>query len=79
MRSKTNLWLTSGDYDNIRMKEQKAEIPVDDTVYSSTPYDDVFRTLLNDCSRLILPVLNEIFGENYTGVAGSKEVNVSTR
>ena len=34
---------------------------------SSTPYDDVFRTLLNDCSSLILPVINEIFGEHYTG------------
>lgn len=32
-----------------------------------TPYDDVFRTLLNDCSRLIIPVINEIFGEHYTG------------
>ncbi len=34
---------------------------------SSTPYDDVFRTLLNDCSSLIIPVINEIFGESYTG------------
>ncbi len=34
---------------------------------TSTPYDDVFRTLLNDCSQLIIPVINEIFGETYTG------------
>ena len=34
---------------------------------SSTPYDDVFRTLLNDCSRLIIPLINEVFGEHYTG------------
>lgn len=34
---------------------------------SSTPYDDVFRTLLNDCAKLILAVLNEIFGMQYTG------------
>lgn len=33
----------------------------------STPYDDVFRTLLNDCSPLIIPVINEIFGETYSG------------
>jgi len=33
----------------------------------NTPYDDVFRTLLNDCSELIIPVVNEVFGENYTG------------
>ena len=32
----------------------------------NTPYDDVFRTLLNDCSKLILPVINEIFAEHYT-------------
>ncbi|MCD7885743.1 MAG: hypothetical protein LUI87_18945 [Lachnospiraceae bacterium] len=34
---------------------------------SPTPYDDVARTLLNDCSTLILPVLNETFGEHYRG------------
>lgn len=34
---------------------------------TNTPYDDVFRTLLNDCSRLIIPVINEAFKENYTG------------
>ena len=34
---------------------------------TSTPYDDVFRTLLNDCSGLILPVINEVFGEHYMG------------
>lgn len=34
---------------------------------SGTPYDDVFRTLLNDFRSLVLPVLNEIFGEEYTG------------
>ena len=33
----------------------------------NTPYDDVFRTLLNDCSELIIPVINEIFGTHYTG------------
>ena len=34
---------------------------------SSTPYDDVFRTILNDCRELIPPLLNEIFSESYTG------------
>ena len=32
-----------------------------------TPYDDVFRTLVNDCTSLIIPVVNEVFGEHYTG------------
>lgn len=34
---------------------------------TNTPYDDVFRTLLNDCSPLIIPVINEVFGEHYSG------------
>lgn len=34
---------------------------------TSTPYDDVFRTLLNDCSSLIIPMINEVFGEHYSG------------
>lgn len=33
----------------------------------NTPYDDVFRTLLNDCSNLIIPVINEAFNECYSG------------
>ena len=31
-----------------------------------TPYDDVFRTLLTDCTELIIPVVNEIFHTKYT-------------
>jgi len=38
-----------------------------ETAITNTPYDDVFRTLLNDCSRLIIPVINEVFGEDYSG------------
>ncbi len=30
-------------------------------------YDGAFRTILNDCRMLIIPVINEIFGETYTG------------
>lgn len=30
-------------------------------------YDGAFRTILNDCRKLIIPVINEIFGELYTG------------
>ena len=40
---------------------------MEEHILSSTTYDDVFRTLLNDCSSLILPVINEMFGEHYTG------------
>lgn len=30
-------------------------------------YDGAFRTILNDCRKLIIPLINEIFGEKYTG------------
>lgn len=30
-------------------------------------YDGAFRTILNDCRQLVIPVINEIFGEDYTG------------
>lgn len=30
-------------------------------------YDGAFRTIVNDCRRLILPMINEMFGEDYTG------------
>lgn len=30
-------------------------------------YDGVFRTILNDCRQLVIPVINEIFHESYTG------------
>lgn len=30
-------------------------------------YDGAFRTILNDCRKLVIPVVNEIFGETYTG------------
>jgi len=33
---------------------------------TNTPYDDVFKTLLLDCRNLIVPVVNEIFDEDYT-------------
>ena len=32
---------------------------------SSTAYDDAFKTMVNDCSRLVLPLLNETFGTDY--------------
>ena len=40
---------------------------MEETKRIGTPYDDVFRTLLNDCSSLIIPVINEVFGECYSG------------
>ncbi|MCD7806025.1 MAG: hypothetical protein LUH19_01635, partial [Lachnospiraceae bacterium] len=36
-------------------------------VHHGTPYDDVFRTLTNDCSPLLIPLINEVFGERFTG------------
>ena len=34
---------------------------------SSTPYDDVHRTMVNDCPQLLIPLVNEVFKEHYTG------------
>ncbi len=33
---------------------------------STTPFDDVFRTLLEKCTKLIIPVINEFFHTDYT-------------
>lgn len=33
---------------------------------SNTPFDDVFRTLLEKCNKLIIPVINEFFHTDYT-------------
>jgi len=44
------------------MAEKKIEV----TEYVGTPYDDVFRTLLERCQKLIIPVINEIFNTEYT-------------
>lgn len=33
----------------------------------NTPYDDVFRTLSNDCPQLLIPVINDAFHEHFTG------------
>ncbi|MCI9079661.1 MAG: hypothetical protein HFH68_12210 [Lachnospiraceae bacterium] len=34
---------------------------------TGTPYDDVFRTMTTDCPFLLIPLINEVFGEHYTG------------
>lgn len=34
---------------------------------TGTPYDDAFRTMIVDCIRLVIPVVNEIFGKHFTG------------
>lgn len=33
----------------------------------NTPYDDVFKTLANDCKELLIPMVNEIFHEHFIG------------
>lgn len=45
------------------MENQTTSLPAP----SPTAYDDAFRTILNDCSALIIPVVNLYFNENYTG------------
>ena len=36
---------------------------------SSTPYDDAWRTTISDVTRLLIPLINEIFGEAYSDKA----------
>ena len=36
-------------------------------VISNTPYDDAFKTMYVKCDELVLPMLNELFGEHYNG------------
>ena len=33
----------------------------------NTPYDDAYQTMVHDCTRLLLPVINEVFHKNYSG------------
>ena len=35
------------------------------TENTMTPYDDVHRTMLNDCPKLIIPVVNEMFHKRH--------------
>ena len=32
---------------------------------TNTPYDDVFRTISNDCRQLVIPLINEMFDQQY--------------
>lgn len=41
---------------------------MEEITLTNTPYDDVFRTLLNDCSFLVIPLINELFEEHYSGM-----------
>lgn len=45
-------------------KKRENKVIVTDVL--GTPFDDVFRTLLERCQKLIIPVINEVFGTEYT-------------
>ncbi len=51
--------------DNINLPESTNDIANDKV--SNTPYDDVHKTLTHDCPGLLIPIINEVFGESYTG------------
>lgn len=49
--------------------ENDACIKTDEPIVKSNkgqPYDDAFRTLLVDCPELVIPLVNEAFGEHYS-------------
>ena len=61
------------------VEKKKAD---DEDELVNTPYDDAYRTMINDASELILPVLNEIFGEHYTGsekIVFTKDTHIMNR
>lgn len=47
--------------------ERKKTHTKDNDYKDNTPYDDVGKTMLIDCPSTIFPLVNEIFGEHYTG------------
>ena len=68
VRKATNKNITNEDTANKNLTDvNTANKRITNKTRTSTPYDDVFRTLLNDCSSLIIPVINEVFSEHYTG------------
>ena len=42
---------------------------------TATPYDDVHRTMLNDCPKLIIPVVNEMFHKRHSNKDQVKVLN----
>ena len=46
---------------------ERAEAPVSNEGVVNTPYDDVFKALILYCPTLLLLLINELFGEHYTG------------
>ena len=50
----------------IEIRAEKIDIAENSNIVA-TPYDDAFRTMMNDCVMLLIPVLNEVFDKNYTG------------
>ncbi len=51
-----------------KTKDKKLKESVNNQTNNSigTPFDDVCRTLLEKCTGLIIPVINEIFKTNYS-------------
>ena len=45
-------------------KESSKEPDKKKNVAIGTPYDDAFRTMLAECSGLLIPIINEVFGKS---------------
>ena len=43
--------------------------------HTASPYDDVHRTMLNDCPKLIIPVVNEMFHKRHSNKDEIKVLN----
>ena len=49
------------------MKEKNVILAaLEDTANYNTPYDDAYMTLIDKCPRLVIPLINEMFSENFS-------------
>ena len=50
----------------MKIEETEKKLEDEEFLESNTPYDDVCRTILLECDDLVIFLINEIFGENFS-------------
>ena len=50
---------------NKTLSKPKKAKKAQNEIVINTPYDDAFRTMVNDCEKLLIPVINLVFGKHY--------------
>ena len=49
-----------------KSRKRKKSSSSEKTMKSKTPYDDAFKTLVTECGKLVIPLVNEVFGKDYS-------------